>query len=167
MDAFQKALEELNELLNENGVVIKGSRYESPDRLGLVIGISGLDFSEHDKNFYLEIESLKTKIRELENKAEKQQEKIDCIKKLNDECCEENIKLKRENKELKKGDSINGFEISKNYLDSDFNRAEDVFHALIKEYNWSPMEAYELSKYMKIFCKTHGYSPIQTAGEAK
>lgn len=100
MDVFQKALEQLNELLNENGVFIKGSRYESPDKLGLVIGISGLDFSEHDKNFLSDIKCLEEQNAKLEREIDEKKEEIDRINELNDKCCEENIRLTRENKEL-------------------------------------------------------------------
>lgn len=107
MDAFQKALESLNELLNENGVIIKGSRYQSPDKLGIAIAIEGLDFSEHDKELQDEISKLKTEIKGLENELEDRRNKInflveemDGVKNLNDECCKENVRLNRENKEL-------------------------------------------------------------------
>lgn len=65
MDAFQKALEKLNELLEENGVVIKGSRYKSSDVSGMVIAIDELDFSEHDKMLIDDKKKLQKKIKDL------------------------------------------------------------------------------------------------------
>lgn len=183
MDAFQKALEKLNELLSEAGVLIKGNYFTDNTKSGTAITISGLDFSEHDKmliddkkeklqkkikdlrfdigksfmdttddGFALFIRGmmngisncldilkgkdidenirdvfesyktsivdssrghlfctcLKSPIEELEREGKRKQDEINClkeeiykVKELNDKCCEDNAKQKRENEELR------------------------------------------------------------------
>lgn len=125
MDAFQKALEELNELLNENGVVIKGSRYESPDRLGLVIGISGLDFSEHDKEFQEEIDRLNKQLSEKQYKIDSMEREIE-------------IRAENYNKILHNlrdaNDKISGLEEQNKELEKEIKHKQDKID-ILKAYN--------------------------------
>lgn len=102
--------EHIGKLLRDNGVNVKGTIYHAPplndDLPNVTIrycsDIEGIDFSEHDKDFLSDIKCLSDQKWQLEREIEGLKEEIDRIKKLNDECCEENIRLNRENKELRK-----------------------------------------------------------------
>lgn len=78
MDAFQKAMENLIELLKQNGVSVKGSHWVNTTNEGETIGIEYIDFSEHDAKFKKQIDFLNNEIskyrhalreKELESKA--------------------------------------------------------------------------------------------------
>lgn len=99
--------EQIGKLLKDNGVTLRFTEHvydETNDDAFIEhygVMFDSIDFSEHDKDFLSDIKCLSDQKWQLEREIEGLQEEIDRIKKLNDECCEENIRLNRENKELR------------------------------------------------------------------